>query len=89
MGSARPRRPAPAGGRFETAEFRLDNTYYDTPSAHLAQFGVTLRRREGGPDAGWHLKVPAGVARNEITDSSDSATLPEELGQDRHRPAGR
>ena len=26
------------------------------------------------------LKVPQGLARNEITDSSDSFTLPEELG---------
>ena len=24
---------------------------------------ATLRRREGGPDAGWHLKVPVGLAR--------------------------
>ena len=70
----------PAGGRLETAEFRLDNTYFDTPSAHLAQLGATLRRREGGPDAGWHLKVPHGLARNEITDRSDSSTLPEQLG---------
>jgi inorganic triphosphatase YgiF len=35
----------PVGGRLETAEFRLENTYFDTPSAHLAQLGVTLRRR--------------------------------------------
>jgi CHAD domain-containing protein len=69
----------PEGGRSETDEFRLVNTYYDTPSAHLARLGVTLRRREGGPDAGWHLKVPAGLARNEITDSSDSSTLPDAL----------
>lgn len=70
----------PERGRLETAELRLVNTYFDTPSAHLAQLGVTLRRREGGPDAGWHLKVPAGLARTEITDSSDSSTLPQELG---------
>ena len=69
----------PAGGRFETAEYHLDNTYFDTPSGHLAQLGVTLRRRVGGPDAGWHLKAPAGAARNEITDDSDSSTLPDAL----------
>lgn len=67
------------GGRIETAEFVLENTYYDTTSSSLAQLGVTLRRRAGGPDAGWHLKVPQGAARNEITDSSDSATLPTNL----------
>ena len=58
------------GGGYETDELRLINTYFHTPSAHLAQLGVTLRRREGGPDAGWHLKVPAGLARSEITDTS-------------------
>ncbi|HEY5820526.1 MAG TPA: CYTH and CHAD domain-containing protein [Propionibacteriaceae bacterium] len=69
----------PLGGRIETAEFALDNTYFDTASNHLSQLGVTLRRREGGPDAGWHLKVPQGVTRNEITNSSDSASLPDDL----------
>jgi len=71
----------PKGGRIETAEFRIGNTYFDTPSAHLAQLGVTLRRREGGPDAGWHLKVPDGVARQEITDNSEASTLPVALAE--------
>ena len=64
-----------------TAEFGPDNTDFDPPSAHLAQLGVTLRRREGGPDAGWHLKVPQGLARTEITAGADSATLADELGR--------
>jgi CHAD domain-containing protein len=38
----------------------LDATYYDTDDLRLAQAGITLRRRTGGDDAGWHLKVPAG-----------------------------
>jgi CHAD domain-containing protein len=38
----------------------LKAIYFDTPDLRLARSGVTLRRREGGPDAGWHLKVPAG-----------------------------
>ena len=71
----------PKGGRIETQEFAIANTYFDTPSAHLAQLGVTLRRREGGPDAGWHLKVPDGQARLEIAADSESATLPEELAE--------
>ena len=71
----------PTGGRFEIAEFAIDNTYFDTPSGHLTQLGVTLRRREGGPDAGWHLKVPQGGDRNEITDATDSSTLPVELAR--------
>lgn len=38
--------------------YLLNATYYDTPTLDLASHGVTLRRREGGPDEGWHLKLP-------------------------------
>ena len=41
-------------------EARLEAVYFDTTSLDLARRGVTLRRRTGGTDAGWHLKVPAG-----------------------------
>jgi inorganic triphosphatase YgiF len=34
--------------------------YYDTGDLRLAAAGVTLRRRTGGHDAGWHLKLPVG-----------------------------
>lgn len=37
----------------------LDAVYYDTADHDLAAHRVTLRRRTGGPDAGWHLKLPA------------------------------
>ena len=37
----------------------LDATYFDTSDLALAAAGVTLRRRTGGGDAGWHLKIPA------------------------------
>ncbi|MEW9554179.1 CHAD domain-containing protein [Nonomuraea sp. NPDC050783] len=41
--------------------------YYDTPDLRLAARGVTLRRRRGGDDAGWHLKLPkAKGVRQEI-----------------------
>jgi CHAD domain-containing protein len=36
--------------------------YYDTDDLRLLKAGVTLRRREGGADEGWHLKLPVGVA---------------------------
>lgn len=32
--------------------------YFDTDDLRLASRGITLRRREGGSDAGWHLKLP-------------------------------
>ncbi|PRY00515.1 CYTH and CHAD domain-containing protein [Allonocardiopsis opalescens] len=43
----------------------LGATYYDAPGLPLAAHGVTLRRRTGGTDEGWHLKLPvsAGVRR--------------------------
>lgn len=40
-------------------------TYYDTADLRLAREGVTLRRRTGGHDAGWTLKLPvAGDAES-------------------------
>ncbi|WP_343600707.1 CYTH and CHAD domain-containing protein [Mycobacterium sp.] len=45
----------------------LDAVYVDTPTRDLASRRITLRRRTGGVDAGWHLKLPAGPdARTEI-----------------------
>ncbi|SPM32056.1 CYTH and CHAD domain-containing protein [Mycobacterium terramassiliense] len=45
----------------------LDATYFDTPTHDLARNKITLRRRTGGHDAGWHLKLPAGPdARTEV-----------------------
>ncbi|QMU98492.1 CYTH domain-containing protein [Microbacterium esteraromaticum] len=36
----------------------LDARYFDTADAALARHGIALRRRTGGPDAGWHVKGP-------------------------------
>jgi len=47
-------------------EARLVAAYVDTDDLALVRAGVTLRRREGGADAGWHLKVPAGGGRDEV-----------------------
>ena len=45
----------------------LDAVYYDTADLRLIGAGITLRRRTGGGDAGWHLKLPAGAdTRDEI-----------------------
>src|SRR5215831_12210869 len=45
----------------------LSATYYDTPGTLLAASKITLRRRTGGTDEGWHLKLPASAgARREI-----------------------
>jgi CHAD domain-containing protein len=45
----------------------LEAEYYDTDDLRLIRAGITLRRRRGGHDAGWHLKLPAGAdTRREI-----------------------
>src|SRR3954470_3140412 len=50
----------------EPVEHVLEAAYYDTPDLRLARARVTLRRRTGGSDAGWHVKLPAAAgARQE------------------------
>jgi CHAD domain-containing protein len=45
----------------------LEAVYFDTPAHDLAAHRITLRRRTGGNDAGWHLKLPAGAdTRTEV-----------------------
>lgn len=74
----------PPGGRIETTELRLTSTYYDTAAADLRRNRLTLRRREGDADTGWHLKLPASKstdnARTEIR-VADAAELPAELAR--------
>jgi CHAD domain-containing protein len=69
----------------DTGVVELDATYYDTDDLRLAREGITLRRRIGGADEGWHLKIPAGlgtsgaVAREELRlplDASDGEEPP-------------
>lgn len=60
----------------------LDAVYFDTPDRDLAAHRITLRRRTGGADAGWHLKLPAGVdTRTEIRTplGAGTDTVPEDL----------
>jgi CHAD domain-containing protein len=51
----------------DSGEQTLEAEYYDTADLRLIRAGVTLRRRRGGSDAGWHLKLPvADDSRDEI-----------------------
>src|ERR1700753_4019159 len=58
-------RPSFAGlaGISEAAPelLHLSATYFDTPDGRLAASKITLRRRTGGTDEGWHLKLPEGA----------------------------
>lgn len=55
---------------------RLDAVYYDTPGLALAAAGLTLRRRTGGEDAGWHLKLPVAPGVRDEVHAPLSDTLP-------------
>ncbi|MEU6402316.1 CYTH and CHAD domain-containing protein [Streptomyces sp. NPDC046985] len=55
----------------------LDAVYWDTDDQRLAAAGLTLRRRTGGTDAGWHLKLPvAPGVRDEIRAPLSDAVPP-------------
>ncbi|WP_020666345.1 CYTH and CHAD domain-containing protein [Amycolatopsis nigrescens] len=71
-------------GRTEPVQQRLDATYFDTRDLRLAKAGVTLRRRTGGTDAGWHLKIPLSLERREeigLPLGEDRDTVPVELAR--------
>ncbi|MGC5412652.1 CYTH domain-containing protein, partial [Streptomyces sp. DT225] len=60
-------RVAGVGSVAHEGVMELDAVYYDTEDLRLAAGNVTLRRRTGGSDAGWHLKLPvAQGVRDEI-----------------------
>ncbi len=67
---------------------QLEAVYFDTADLRLARHGATLRRRTGGDDAGWHLKVPSGddsrtELRLPLDDKPEDASNapPEELAE--------
>lgn len=60
--------------------------YYDTADLRLFRWKITLRRREGGPDEGWHLKLPVDArddgARDELQlplSAGEPGQVPEQL----------
>jgi len=65
-------------------EHHLEAVYFDTEDLVLAAHRITLRRRAGGDDAGWHLKLPIGDhERQEVHAplTGDSAVVPEALAR--------
>jgi len=76
-------------------EHALDAAYYDTTDLRLARSRVTLRRRTGGSDAGWHVKLPpvAGARRElhsplgRVARTPPKAVLEPVLGIVRRSPA--
>ena len=75
------RLPDLRSGELPTAEQPrrsvLTAVYYDTDDLRLSRSGVTLRRRSGGADAGWHLKLPV---MSEPSTTRDELRLPLRAG---------
>ncbi|MEU3319020.1 CYTH and CHAD domain-containing protein [Streptomyces sp. NPDC006785] len=57
----------------------LDAVYWDTADLRLAADGLTLRRRTGGADAGWHVKFPVALGVRDEVREPLSDTLPPSL----------
>jgi len=65
----------------EPVEHRLEAEYFDTRDLRLASARITLRRRTGGEDAGWHLKLPSATDerteyREPLGEASDGVPEP-------------
>ncbi|BAU96560.1 adenylate cyclase [Corynebacterium suranareeae] len=62
----------------------LSAVYFDTADLRLTRAKITLRRRTGGVDAGWHIKFPGKIGRREVQAPLDGqgateTTPPQEL----------
>ena len=73
-------------GRTKAAgrqRYYLSATYFDTEELDLIRNRITLRRRVGGPDEGWHLKLPVRKdTRQEVRtplSEGDTGTVPARL----------
>jgi inorganic triphosphatase YgiF len=67
--------------------YHLSATYFDTADGRLAANKITLRRRTGGADEGWHLKLPGGLPSAEAYSSRLEVQLPLAAGGERDVPA--
>lgn len=64
----------------EASEQHLSAIYYDTRDLRLTRAKITLRRRTGGKDDGWHIKMPASQGRLELgAEPTDPAEIPPEI----------
>ncbi|WP_375400410.1 CHAD domain-containing protein [uncultured Amnibacterium sp.] len=55
------------------APVHLEAVYYDTEDRRLLAARIALRRRTGGHDAGWHVKLPGTGGRLEVQGPIDPA----------------
>lgn len=69
-----------SGARHDSTTSRIESIYHDTPDYSLQRHGITLRRRIGGGEDGWQLKVPEGADRVELR-FPDDVEVPAEATQ--------
>jgi CHAD domain-containing protein len=67
----------------ETEVIKQEALYFDTSDLRLAHRGITLRRRSGGADQGWHLKLPVAAGeRMEFQEPyTEELSVPEPLSR--------
>lgn len=56
------------GGTQDAGTEDVDSLYLDTADLRLIREGFALRRRSGGDDEGWHLKLPVAGADSSVHD---------------------
>ena len=72
----------PGVGRVaEPYAAHLEAVYFDTEDLALAARRITLRRRTGGSDAGWHLKLPSAPAAPAASEAQQRREIHAPLGQ--------
>lgn len=63
----------------EPVRYSLSAVYFDTEDMALTRNKLTLRRRTGGSDEGWHLKTPAARGRKEFHAPLSEGAVGEEV----------
>lgn len=67
----------PIAATAEEPTVRMRAVYYDTADRALSRGRITMRRRVGGEDQGWHVKLPGAKARTELhVPLTRTATVP-------------
>ncbi|MGW1167007.1 CYTH and CHAD domain-containing protein [Streptomyces sp. NPDC001153] len=69
----------PVAAVLDKGLLELDAIYYDTADERLTAAALTLRRRTGGSDAGWHLKFPVEPGVRDEIRAPLSDSVPEEI----------
>src|SRR6478735_6542520 len=76
------------GGVGDPHGAELEAVYFDTADLVLASRRITLRRRSGGVDAGWHVKLPPDAGTAAGTGSASESEQTPGSRREIHAPLG-